>query len=292
MYIKCGCHGGHFLKIMKDAKVTLFLTLMYSICKAKCPRHSVQVYTTNILYIFTWKSFVSCFYSTFTFKKNKPKRGGVVGTSDRSVKSGPRPPRGLTSCFPPALLTQRQVAAADLATPRSGHAHSYNTAAPPRPPPPPVTRAALEGSGARPQTLPAALPPQLGGGGIQLRRCAIFIWGVWSCEVNESMRAAYTRVNVLGARVNMTYRTLLRWMVYDVLFSSALYSKIKHGIIQQYIIYRINLITIWKGERHWMVCVCQGVCVLILQFKGRLIFFQILLLFINNYTHSSLFQSL
>lgn len=24
MYIKCGCHGGHFLKIMKDAKVTLF----------------------------------------------------------------------------------------------------------------------------------------------------------------------------------------------------------------------------------------------------------------------------
>lgn len=24
MYIKCGCYGGHFLKIMKDAKVTLF----------------------------------------------------------------------------------------------------------------------------------------------------------------------------------------------------------------------------------------------------------------------------
>lgn len=45
--------GGHFLKIMKDSKVTLFLTLIYSICKTKCPRYSVQVYTTNILYIFT-----------------------------------------------------------------------------------------------------------------------------------------------------------------------------------------------------------------------------------------------
>lgn len=28
-------------------------TLMYSMCKAKCPRHSVKVYSSNILYIFT-----------------------------------------------------------------------------------------------------------------------------------------------------------------------------------------------------------------------------------------------
>lgn len=57
MYIKYSDNGGHFVKIMKDANVTRFWPLC-TICKAKCTRHSVKVYTTNILYIFTWISFV------------------------------------------------------------------------------------------------------------------------------------------------------------------------------------------------------------------------------------------
>lgn len=53
MYIKCGCYGGHFSQNHEGCECYPILTFMYSICKAKCPRHSVQVYTTNILYIFT-----------------------------------------------------------------------------------------------------------------------------------------------------------------------------------------------------------------------------------------------
>lgn len=49
MYI----NGGTFSENHEGYESNPVRALMYSICKAKCPRHSVQVYTTNILYIFT-----------------------------------------------------------------------------------------------------------------------------------------------------------------------------------------------------------------------------------------------
>lgn len=53
------------------------LTLVCSICKAECLRRSVQVYTTNILYIFTWMLFV-CFYSIWTFQNIHEAKTKVV----------------------------------------------------------------------------------------------------------------------------------------------------------------------------------------------------------------------
>lgn len=82
--------GGHFLKIMKDANVTLFWPLCIVYVKLNVPRHSVQVYTTNILYIFTWKSFVCLVFRVFfslkannTLSQNKTK----IVVKDCSVKS-------------------------------------------------------------------------------------------------------------------------------------------------------------------------------------------------------------
>lgn len=53
MYIKCGCHGNIFFLNQQEYESDPCWTLMYSMCKAKCPRHSVKVYSSNILYIFT-----------------------------------------------------------------------------------------------------------------------------------------------------------------------------------------------------------------------------------------------
>lgn len=68
MYIKCGCHGGHFLKIMKDANVTLFWPLCIVYVKLNVQDILYKFIQTNILYIFTWKSFVGVvFVQNFYF---------------------------------------------------------------------------------------------------------------------------------------------------------------------------------------------------------------------------------
>lgn len=76
---------GTFSQNHEGCECDPILTLMYSICKAKCPRHSVQVYTTNILYIFTWISCVCLCLKCFVLRAAHWKQN----KSGFAVESGP-----------------------------------------------------------------------------------------------------------------------------------------------------------------------------------------------------------
>lgn len=66
MYIKCGCDGGTFSQNHEGCECHPILTLMYSICKAKCPKtFCTSLYNKYIVYFYLKIFCLSCVQSFF-----------------------------------------------------------------------------------------------------------------------------------------------------------------------------------------------------------------------------------
>lgn len=137
MYIKLWGRGA-FSQNHEGCECQPLLTPLCSICKAKCPRHSVQFFKTNIF--FSWISFACLCWALSTFSKQL---GSFRNLRRKEVKksweqclcvSSPVGLRcGQMSAFCPLLmsgflsptgaLTQRQVTGPDLSIDQCRHTH-------------------------------------------------------------------------------------------------------------------------------------------------------------------------